>query len=230
MIWEMFECYTNYAVVAMMIERCIIVLFPLQSKHFVNPRFTVTLLCICILPCWVALIPVSAFVLGVQSGSSWSANGVACGWYPDRPAFPYYLWAYQLIMFTFHVIINGLLVVLLSTAIAYHQSRRRHLIQKNRDGGSSGNVIKEHSAIVIMLLVSCFNVIVFIPGLVTMLMNYFIDTSTWSQSAQNSLANFGRFAEEILCITPAVNFLIYLSIIPTFRSAIGKVFSCCLAK
>ena len=227
MVWELFECYSNYAVVAMMAERCIVVFFPLQAKIFLTRRFTIALLCLCILPCCVALIPVSAFVLGIQHDSSWSANGVFCGFYSDRPAFPYFLWAYQLIMFTFHVIIAGILVVVLFTAIAYSHSHRRHLIQKNKDGG---NVVKEHSAIVVILLVSCINIVVFIPGLVSMIMNYLVDTSTWSQSAKDSLANFGRFAEGIPCVTHSVNFLVYISRIPTFRAAIGDIFSCCLAK
>lgn len=228
MIWEVFENYSNYAVVAMMIERCIVVFLPLHSKILVTRRFTVGLLCVCVLPCWIALVPVSGFVLGVQPNSAWSANGVFCGWYQDRAAFPFYLWAYQLIIFTIHVVVAGVLVVILSSAIAHRQRRRRHLILTHRDSGGEGG--KEYSAIVIMLLIAGINVVIFIPGLVSMLMSYLIDSSSWSQSAQNTLANFGRFALDIPCIAHSFNFLVYFARIPTFRYEISNVFSCCLAR
>ena len=213
----------------MMIERCIVVFLPLHSKIFISRRFTIMLLCICILPCWVALVPVSAFVLGVQSDSSWSATGVFCGWYEDRPAFPYYLWTYQLIIFTIHVILSGILVVVLCIAITYRHRRRRHLILKDRENTSVEGG-REYSAIVIMLLIASINLVIFIPGLISMLMSYLINSSTWSQSAQDTLANFGRFALDIPCIAHSFNFLVYFARIPTFRYAIGDMFSCCFAK
>ena len=47
MIWDLFELYSSNAVVAMMIERCNVVLFPIHSIHFVTRRFSAMLLCIC---------------------------------------------------------------------------------------------------------------------------------------------------------------------------------------
>ena len=229
MVWELFECYSNYAVVAMMAERCIVVFFPLQAKIFLTRRFTIALLCLCILPIWLALIPVSAFVLGIEHGSSWSASDVNCGWFTDRPAFPYFLWAYQLGMFAIHVIATSILVVVLCTAIIYRQYSRRHLIQNERGKGGAESS-KEYSAVVVMLLVACINVVSFLPGFTGMIMNYLVDTSTWSQSAQDSLANFGRFGEGIPAVTHSANFLVYLVRIPTFRHAIGNIFSFCLVK
>ena len=152
MIWELFENYSSYAVVAMMIERCIVVIFPIHSIHLVTRRFTVILLCICILPSFLTLIPISAFYLGVQTNSSSSADGVFCGFVPDRPGFSFFIWDLT-INRTLHVIITGILVVVLCVAIAYHRRRKRQLIMKQKEEVRGVHAVKEHSTIIIMLLI-----------------------------------------------------------------------------
>ena len=210
----------------MMIERCIVVLFPLHAITFVNRRFTLILLSICIIPFWLALIPISPLVLGVQTGSMWSESGLFCGWYPDRPGFFYFLWAYQLIIFTLHVLMSALLVVILCCAIAYRHRRRRHLIRRV----SSGESRREYSTFVIMIMIACINLIIFIPGLVALFISYLVDSSSWSQSAQHILANFDRFSFSVPCVAHSFNFLVYFSRIPTFRSEIINACSFCFSK
>ena len=213
----------------MMIERCIVVMFPLSAKSIMSTRFTIILITICVVPLWIALIPISPFILGVQYGSMWSESGLFCGWYSDRPGFLYFLWAYQLIIFTFHVIISGILVVILCTALLYRSRSRRHLIQSD-NGISSGESRKEYSAIVIMLIISGINLVIFLPGLVALFVSYLVDSSNWSQGAQNLLANLDRFSFSIPCVAHSLNFLVYFSRIPTFRSEIVNVFSFCFTK
>lgn len=228
-IWFILEIYSDYAMVAMMIERCIVVMFPLRAKTILNPRFTIILISICVVPFWLALLPISPFVLGVQYGSMWSESGLFCGWYSDRAGFFYFLWAYQLIIYTFHVIISGILVVILCTALAYRFRSRRHLIQSDKviSGGESG---KEYSTIVIMLIISSINLVIFLPGLVALFVSYLIDSSNWSQGAQNLLANLDRFSFSVPCVAHSFNFLVYFLRIPTFRSEIVNVCSCCFTK
>lgn len=226
MIWETLECISNYAVVAMMFERCIVVFFPIHAKIIVTRRFTIALLCICILPCWVALVPFSGFILGIEFDSGWSADGVFCGWHSDRPGFMYYLWSYQLVIDTIHVVISGALVIILSTAIVYFKAGRRRVVRRDRGGESS----KEYSAIVTMLLLACINVAVFVPGIITMLMSYLVDSSTWSPDAQNTLSNFGRFAYDFPCVTHSFNFIVYFCRIPSFRSELTNFLSFCISK
>ena len=85
--WEVAETYSNYAVVAMMLERCVVVLFPLRAKTVLGLRFTLGLIAACVLPPWAALVIPYAFVLGVQHDPSWSILGTWCGWYTDRPLY-----------------------------------------------------------------------------------------------------------------------------------------------
>lgn len=227
-IWLSLEIISDYAVVAMMIERCVVVFFPLKAKAFVNPRFSIILLCICIVPFWLALVPVSLFILGVQAGSMWSPSGLFCGWYENRPAFPYFLWAYQLIIFTFHVVVGSVLVVILCVVIVVRQHNRHRLL--SRDRGGSGLSGREYNSIVIMLLVSSINIIMYIPGLVSMLISYLTDSTTWSESAQDMLANISRLILGVPCIAHSFSLFVYICRIPTFRSEMGNVFSFCLAK
>lgn len=90
--WELAESYSNYAVVAMMLERCVVVFFPLHAKSVLGVGFTLILISACVLPAWAALIVPSAFVLGVQHDPSWSVLGTWCGWYTDRPL---YVWTFS---------------------------------------------------------------------------------------------------------------------------------------
>lgn len=228
-IWFFLEIYSDYAMVAMMIERCIVVLYPLQAKTIVTRRFTIVLLCICIIPLWLALIPISPFVLGVQTGSMWSESGLFCGWYQDRPGFLYFLWAYQLIIYTFHVILSGILVVILCTALAFRLQSRRQLTGVAK-GGGGGESTREYSAMVIMLMIACINLVIFIPGLVALFISYLVDSSQWSQSALNLLSNFDRFSFSVPCVSHSINFLVYFTRIPTFRSELVNFFSFCFAK
>ena len=169
------------------------------------------------------------FFFGVQTGSSSSADGVFCGYFTNRPGFLFFSLDLAIIR-TLHVIISAILVVVLCMAIVYHQRRKRQLIIKKQNEVSGVKVFKEYSAIIIMILISCINISVFIPGFVQLAVKSLVDISTWSQSSQNTFANFSRFTQDFICVTHSVNFLVYLFIIPTFRSAIGNVFTCCLAK
>lgn len=229
-IWFILEIYSDYALVSMMIERCIVVYFPLQAKSILNTRFTIILICVWIVPLWLALVPISPFICGVQYGSRWSQSGMFCGWYPDRPGFLYFLWAYQLIIYTLHVIFSGILVIALFIGIAYRHQIRRKLILRDKEASGQESRNREYSAIVVMLLISCINLVIFIPGLVSMLISYLVDTSSWSLSSQITLANFSRFAFSIPCVAKSFNFIVYFCRIPTFRTEIANFFSCCLAK
>ena len=147
--WELGEGYSNYAVVAMMIERCVVVFFPLRSKALLGRRFTVALLALCIVPGWLSLVPVSAFVFGVMTDTTWSVTGTFCGWHTDRPLFPYFTWAFQLNMFAIHVILSLLLVIVLSAAIAFRLRLRRKLVRDSSEVGT-----KENAAIAITLMLA----------------------------------------------------------------------------
>ena len=228
----MFETLSNYAVAAMMIERCIVVFFPLRAKSIVTRRFTYVLIWTCIIPGWVLVLPLSVFVFEIQSGSDWSATGMFCGWNSNSPVFNVYLWLYQLTLFTVHVVIVAILVIVLCIVVIYRQKHRlRHLVQtvrsqdRNRVGGESNN-----SALIIMLLIAVMNIAVFIPGLLTMWLSFLVDSTTWSSYAQITLANFGRFGYEVPCITHSLNFVVYFFKIPTFRNEVSKLFSFCISK
>ena len=227
----MFENLSNYAVAAMMIERCIVVFFPLHAKTIVTCRFTHVLIWTCIIPGWLLVLPLGVFVFEIQSGSSWSATGMFCGWNSNSPLFPIYVWLYQLTLFTVHVVVVTILVIVLCTVIIYRQGHRRHLIQsvrvqdRNKVGGESNN-----SALIIMILISVMNIAVFIPGLLSMWLSFLVDSSAWSMYAQITLANFGRFGYEVSCITHSLNFIVYFCRIPTFRNEVSKFFSFCISR
>lgn len=224
--WELGEGYSNYAMVAMMIERCIVVLFPLRSKTLIRRRFTIGLLVVCVLPGWLSLVPVSAFVFGVMSDTTWSVTGTFCGWHTDRPLFPYFTWAFQLNMFTVHVALSLVLVIVLCAAISFRTRGRRKLLRDE----SSDVGAKENAAIVIMLILGIINLVLFIPALISYVMNYVIDTTGWSREAIGDLGNFGRFTQDAVCIAHAFNFVVYFCRIPSFRSELSGFFSCCLSK
>ena len=85
--WELAETYSNYAVVAMMLERCLVVIFQLRAKRVLGLRFTLFLVAACVLLPWGVLVVPSAFVMGVQHDPSWSALGTWCAFYNDRPLY-----------------------------------------------------------------------------------------------------------------------------------------------
>ena len=121
------------------------------------------------------------------------------------------------------MILSLLLVIMLSAAIAFRLRLHRKLVRDSSEVGG-----KENAAIAIMLMLAIINLILFIPALISYVMNYVIDTTLWSVAAIDALGNFGRFTQDAVCISHAFNFVVYFCRIPSFRSEISRFFSCCL--
>ena len=223
-VWEVCEIYSNYAVVAMMLERCVVVFFPLHAKRYITKRFTVGLLCLCVLPMLLTLVPASVLVTGVQYNTAWSIAATFCGWFDNRPAFTYFSWVFQLNMFTLHAVITLILSMVLGVVIATNSRRRfRKLLHMDSDQFTVSS--KENSAIVIMLVLAFINITIFIPATILYSIIYVANNKFLSRSSQDLLSNLGRFSEETQIIAHSLNFVVYFCRIPTFRSEFSSIFA-----
>lgn len=227
-----FEIFSDYALVAMMLERCIVVFFPLHAKTLVTRRFTIILLCICILPFWLELIPLMPFDFSVESNNMASLNGKICVIYPYSERaflFIYIFWSITLIYYVFHVFATLIFVVILGAKLLVLRRRRNHMIlARGGNGGEKSG--KENSAIIVMLLLSFINITCFMPFYIVSLIYYTADVSSWSTNVMLTLYNFGRFAGEVICVSKSINFIVFFSRIPSFRAELVNLFSCCISK
>ena len=228
-VWEVCELYSNYAVVAMMIELCVVVFFPLLAKRYITKRFTVGLLCLCVVPVMLTLVPASVLVTGVQYNSAWSVATTFCGWFEDRPAFPYFSWVFQLNMFTIHAVITLILSIVLGVVIAAN-SRRRFRKLMHMDSDQFTVSTKENSAIAIMLVLAFINMVIFIPATILYSMNYVANNKLLSRSSHDMLTKLGRFSEQTQITAHSLNFIVYFFRIPTFRSELSLLFTCILKR
>lgn len=221
-----FEIFSDYAMVAMMIERCFVVFFPLHAKAIMNFRFSFILLCICTFTFWVSVAPIIPFGVGLQNLGTLTPNGIICSNYYDGLN-TYLLWSKTLILYFIHVIASLILVVVLVTKLFVNLRRRRRLFSLQEGSGSEQRG-KEYSAIVVMILISSINIISFIPVCITTYISYTVDTSKWSQDAQAKFNNIYLFTLDLRCVSHSINFIVYFCRIPSFRNGLLKLFSCCI--
>lgn len=219
------ETFSNYALVAMMIERCVVVFFPLHAKTLVNRRFTCILLCVCIFPIWVSFVPLIPFNTQVLQGSALSTSGTVCVINSDGPTFLYLLWSMTLNLFVVHVVATLILVIVLGIKLLANRRRRRHLV-----GGTGDQSAREYSVVVVMLLLAGINIVIFFPSLIITMINFIVDISSWPETTLKLFFNIGRFSNELLCVAHSINFIVYFCRISSFRSELVKIFSCCITK
>lgn len=215
------ETYSDYALVAMMIERCVVVFFPLHAKTLVTRRFTLILLCLCIIPMWATLDPFIPSSAGVVYGfSAWTLIGTTCVSLCDGPNF--FMYALNFNQCVIHVVATLILVVVLGTKLLANRRRRRHLV-----GGKGDQSAREYSVIVVMLLLAIINIVVFFPGFIVSMLAIFGDLSSWSAEVFNNIA---RLTNEVTCVAHSIHFLVYFCRIPSFRSELVNLLSCCISK
>lgn len=211
----------------MMIERCVVVFFPMHSKALVNARFTVILLCICILPHLVWMVPIMWIDLGVKVNKR-TIVGKVCTFSFSQPFVIYFFWASLFIIYILHLVTIPILVVVLSAKLLAHRRHRSHLIMA-REKSKGEQKAKANSALVIMFLLSSINFIFYLPYFILSFFALVVDTSSWSKDALYTLSDIGRFSAEILSVCHSINFLVYFCRVPSFRTELVKLFSCCFS-
>lgn len=221
------EIVSSYGYVAMMIERCIVVFFPIRSRTLVNTRFTIILLCICTLPFFAAIIPINWIYTEVKLRPN-TIIGKSCGIRYDWPLADYLFYSSVLILYIIHIVITPFIIVVLTTKLIAHRRRRRHLVS-TMDKNKGEQNAKTNSTLVIMLLLCSINFLIFAPYSSINTFDVMVGTSGWSQNAMLVYGDIMKFTGEVLCIAHSINFLVYFFRLSSFRTEMVKLFSCCFS-
>lgn len=221
------EIYADYAIVAMMIERCVVVFFPLRAIALVNRRFTLILLCVCIIPCWISLVPINIFYFRlIPMIYFFSFTGKVCGL---NPAIAYFSWTYSLVNYGIHVVASFILDVVLCVKLLVDRRHRNQLVIANKSS-DKGRSSKENSAIVVMLLLSAIKIVLFLPNNGTVLFSYLVDVTSWSPDAFQAYIDIMWFTSTLTSVSHSINFLVYFCRIPSFRNKLVGLFSCIVSQ
>lgn len=227
-IYTTLECISDYAHIAMMIERCVVIFFPLRAKGLVNRRFTIILLCVCIIPMWLAYTPTLFFICQVNPDLG-SFNGKACGFNQNHVFFMYYYIVEMMILNFIHVIATPILILILVVKVRAHRNRRSHMIQTMANIGTKP-VAENNSAFLIMIIISLMNFIFYCPYCFLVILNKYINTDSWSYQLYSIIDNSLNLFMEAICFAQSINFLVYYWRIPSFRTELGKLFRCVNSK
>ena len=123
---------SNYTIVALSIERCLIVFFPLRAKGIVCLRFSVMLIMIIVAPSWLcSFITVPIIVYLDRNMQYFSQSGIECDKNNKHSLTPTFTVMLTILSYTLHTILNIILVTLISIKLAHIRYKRNAMIRDN---------------------------------------------------------------------------------------------------
>ena len=189
----------------------------------------------CVSPTWIFFVPVAIIANDITTEAG---LGSVCDEDPHHSLFTYSVWASVLFLYTFHEIINFILVAtitrkLLSAAI------KRQKISTVLEHEGTGSMKKEVNTTITMYTVALVKVILFLP--MVFLEYYYhvyamahIDYEHLAESEirekvdyVSDVANWHRILREAIALAHATNFFVYLLRIRSFRAKFLSVFCFC---
>ena len=131
LLTELTESLSNYTIVALALERCLVIYFPLRAKRFVRLRFSVTLIALAVTPAWLCSFISVPFIVNKQQQPA-SQSGYECEKKSDNPLTAPFTVALTLLSYVLHTILNIILVTLISIKLALIRYKRNAMIRDKR--------------------------------------------------------------------------------------------------
>ena len=123
---------SNYTIVALAIECCLIVFFPLRAKRFVRLRFSVMLIAIIVAPVWLCSFITVPFIVKLRINMThYSQSGQECE-KDETPLTETFTVALTLLSYSLHTILTIILVTLISIKLAHIRYQRKAMIRDKR--------------------------------------------------------------------------------------------------
>ena len=129
---ELSESLSNYTLVALALERCLIIFFPLRAKRFVCLRFSAMLIAIIVAPAWIcAFISVPIIVELDTEMQHFSQSGCECEKNQEHSLTAAFTVALTVFCYMIHTIMNIILVTIISIKLAHIRYKRKAMIRNN---------------------------------------------------------------------------------------------------
>ena len=212
-IWyNLSELSSNYALVALSIERCIAICWPLKSKQILNQKFTYYLLFICIVPVciyYLGLIPFSSAIVPFIR-----VPGFLC-YIDDYNIFGNLFNVSMPILFLgLHSIIVLFITIILFRKLLYISLKKSAIIATEKASS------REISTTVTLIFLCLINLVIYGTCLIS-----YVATLVFSYIF-TGLAGILAFSYIILVlsmsstvVSHSLNSVVYLALIPSFRNA-----------
>ena len=215
-IWILSELYSNYAAIAMGIERLLCLFCPISGVRVFSVKFTLVLLTLCVLPAWISVVPVGVFVIAITYEPGASATQFHCSMDTGHQFAPYFVWAFDLSMNMLHEILNGVIVVALLAGLAHAVSTVKQLTQHASSRAFKRKAIDSAMTI---LAVAAVKLLIYLPIFFSLMSYYILD---WTHSITSSfiLANIYRMSIELIIFAHSLNVVIYFVRIRSYRKRV----------
>ena len=132
LLFELTESLSNYTIVALALERCLIIFFPLRAKRFVRLRFSVMLIALVVAPAWIcSFIAVPIIVKLDTNMQQASQSGCECEKDDKHSLTAAFTVALTVLSYMLHTVLNIILVTLISFKLAHIRYQRNAMIRDN---------------------------------------------------------------------------------------------------
>ena len=129
---ELAENLSNYTIVALAIERCLIIFFPLRAKRFALFRFSVMLIALLVAPAWLSsIISVPVIVILKTNMTQFSQSGCECEKDDEHSLTATFTVMLTIFTYMLHVVLNIILVTVISIKLAHIRYQRTAMIRDN---------------------------------------------------------------------------------------------------
>lgn len=133
LLFELTESLSNYTIVSLALERCLIIFFPLRAKRFVRLRFSVMLIAMVVAPAWlVSFIVVPIIVKLNTEMQQASQSGCECEKDEEHSLTKPFTIALTVLSYILHTILNIFLVILISVKLAHIRYQRNAMFRDNQ--------------------------------------------------------------------------------------------------
>ena len=129
---ELAENLSNYTIVALAIERCLIIFFPLRAKRFSLLRFSEILIALLVAPAWLsAIISVPIIVILKTNMTQFSQSGCECEKDEEHSLTAAFTVMLTIFTYMLHVVLNIILVTVISIKLSHIRYQRTAMIREN---------------------------------------------------------------------------------------------------
>ena len=208
------DIISNYALVALSIERFVAVFWPLQAKYLLTKKFTFLLLCSLIVPCSVfysVVIPLGSSIMPSFRAVSYSCSA-------DNNSIFGYIFnvSMPIVILGIHTIVDLIISFLLFYKLYFSRSN------KLEELSSKSKIVntKEISATLTLICLCLITTIIYGTSLITymstVIFHYYLIVPP---SVYSSFFTIFLLSVSSTPFPHSINILIYLILIPSFREA-----------
>ena len=219
--WAAAEILSNYTLVSLLIEKILVVTYPLKAKTFLNERTRCLIFALCVFPPFFSVVPFNPFVVMIMKPKFMKKHDY-CYYDDGHPLYQYVFWTTHVFMFGVHEMLSLALSTALICKLLHQSHKRKKLMQCHLTEA------KEWGTIVTIVTLAMINFFCFIP--VTILTSFFfmVDLNMYSKEVNDVLNSVWRLTYQAVVITHAINFPVYLNRIASFRRVFTQFFTGCL--